>query len=266
MPAHVQPSWWFLLASVSSAIVGQCWLLLKARKSAGGGLRTALHALVEEPGAAGAVLVVDLAGGVLLGGTAMFLAVTRPSDLVEFMNQHLILGWLLFGAIGPYVADRMFAGSMIEGRFRGWITNGEDSLGSQTDEAVSFRGWHLRTEAVQQIRRKCWEIAQRTMITEASRLRSDATRGLDSLRRVDDDSRADIRSRRLRELPGACLSYKKSGLVTMPDDVEVQLSLYASATTASRETLLDILDALVEVLLREQIWHPLYAVIDDRST
>lgn len=66
----------------------------------------------DKPRLLALIVCIDMVGGVVLAAGAVLFGVSNPANLVEFVGENPVLGWIGIGAFGPLVGKRLIVGSV----------------------------------------------------------------------------------------------------------------------------------------------------------
>lgn len=243
--AAVQFTPWLFVAGLGSFVTGAVYVLLTLLQHAGGGVRTLFNALRQRPASVCTIVVIDIIGGILVAGLAIVLGITQP-QIVAMIDRNAFAGWFALGVIGPFFAGRLFTGSVVRNRFRGWI--GEVSDVDAQSSGPEYKLWHSRSEAVFELQSRCWILVQRNLGLEAKRLRTArdncvAAKDLDTM----------------REVVRCCQGMRRRNDKSLSSDVSDALDR-ARTVGMSKQNELSQISTLIEVLIETQTWDPLYVV------
>jgi hypothetical protein len=244
---------WMLLAGLGSALLGMVHVILRGHRTGGGGIQTLIHAVRDRKTAVWTIVAVDFAAGLAVAALMIFAGVSEPQVLINYVALHPSTGWLIIGAVGPLISDRLFSGSVTRDRVAAPSTGfdgGESDATIQSEMAqLKAHAWRLRGEAMHEIELRVWVLVQRALRAEAMRLR----RSAQSILEADIEQAYEL----VRITRGLVSSHRHD----VPEAVRVAVARFDDPI--SDESRVSLLDALINELVNSQTWYPLEVLVGD---
>jgi hypothetical protein len=198
-------------------------------------------------------MAIDFVSGLILAGAVVIVGITQPAQLIRVINASPALGWALLGAFGPLLSDRLFSGAIVRGRFDPNFSRthaaiqGTDPMLSGDGVRIRDDAWRLRSEQLKSIELSVWVLVQTKLTDESIRLRAAA----ESLA-IEDKVRlyeVVVLTRRFQELESDRFAPTLREALGRLDGV-----------VATDPSCVDLVLALVEELIRAEVWEPLEVV------
>lgn len=213
-------------------------------------------------------MVVDAVAGVLLAAAIWCVGYFRVNTAVTFVNENRLAGWLLVGLGGPFLANRLFYGSMFQDAFKGWIFDegkepssrmrGDQTRpGGSTNARSARQIWAVRREAVHQLRAKNWIIVQTILKRRSDRYRRISLGHVGSF----DASLLEL-PQTVRRAATALSGAKNHDRYMAPAVVTALEKVEQSRHDKTSEKHFDLLESLIESLIQSQFWEPLDVVFE----